>query len=202
MRITKFHFQVLRTQDVKGDVRSLEGDGTLLRPLLKITSGKNLLSDCLGVDYSIILLLLLLFTVGIYVCHIIIYAYYLPVCRHSCLPRPWLCYTDKSTSTVTCCFPFCGPQRTVRAMVCVAKSMIEAISPEFVPSRSSFLSFSTAMLSSEVILDGHFFVRLLAEAESSVEASLLTCREAMTLAHEPMSSNTATRNLMRFMVHK
>ena len=76
MRITKFHFQVLRTQDVKGDVRSLEGDGTLLRPLLKITSGKNLLSDCLGVDYSIILLLLLLlllFTVGIYVCHIIIY---------------------------------------------------------------------------------------------------------------------------------
>ena len=87
MRITKFHFQVLRTQDVKGDVRSLEGDGTLLRPLLKITSGKNLLSDCLGVDYSIILLLLLLllFTVGIYVCHIIIYAYYLPVCRHSCL---------------------------------------------------------------------------------------------------------------------
>ena len=69
MRITKFHFQVLRTQDVKGDVRSLEGDGTLLRPLLKITSGKNLLSDCLGVDYSVILLLLLLFIVGIYVCH-------------------------------------------------------------------------------------------------------------------------------------
>ena len=34
----------------------------------------------------------------------------------------------------------------------------------------------------------------LAEAESSVEASLLTCREAMTLAHEPTSSNTATRN--------
>ena len=72
--------------------------------------------------------------------------------------------------------------------------MIEAISPEFVPSRSSFLSFSTAMLSSEVILDGHFFVRLLAEAESSVEASLLTCREAMTFAHESTPSNTAARN--------
>ena len=65
MRITKFHFQVLRTQDVNGDVRSLEGDGTLLRPLLKITSGKNLLSDCLGVDYSIILLFLLLLLLGI-----------------------------------------------------------------------------------------------------------------------------------------
>ena len=61
MRITRFHFQVLltrSTQEVKGDVRSLEGDGTLLRPLLKIMSGKNLLSDCRGVDYGIVLLLL------------------------------------------------------------------------------------------------------------------------------------------------
>ena len=45
----------------EGDVRSLEGDDTLLRPLLKLTSGKNLLSDCRGVDYSTVLLLLLLF---------------------------------------------------------------------------------------------------------------------------------------------
>ena len=53
------------------------------------------------------------------------------------------------------------------------------------------------MLSSEVILDGHFFVRLLAEAESFVEASLLTCRGAIALrahVHEPTSSTTAARN--------
>ena len=40
------------------DVRSLEGEDTLLRPLLKLSSGKNLLSDCRGVDYGIVLLLL------------------------------------------------------------------------------------------------------------------------------------------------
>ena len=58
------------------------------------------------------------------------------------------------------------------------------------------------MLSSEVILDGHFFVRLLAEAESSVEASFLTCRGAialpMSLRHQPPPQGI----LMRFIVHK
>ena len=58
---------------MKGDVRSLEGEDTLLRPLLKITSGKNLLSDCRGVDYSIVLLLLLfiylLWAFNTNVCH-------------------------------------------------------------------------------------------------------------------------------------
>ena len=121
--------------------------------------------------------------------------YYLPVCRHSCLPRPWLCYTDRRYIYLLTVFPSLGHKELLGpAMVCVAKSMIEAISPEFVPSTSSFLSFSTAMLSSEVILDGHFFVRLLAEAESSVEASFVNLQRSHCLAHEPTSSNTAARN--------
>ena len=127
---------------------------------------------------------------------------YLPVCRHSCLPRPWLCYTDRRYIYLLPVFSSLGHKKLLGPWFVLPKAMIEAISSEFLPSRSSFLSFSTAMLSSEVILVGHFFVRLLAEAESSVEASLLTCREAMTLAHEPTSSNTAAKNFSEFMVHK
>ena len=56
----------------EGDVRSLEGDDTLLRPLLKLTSGKNLLSDCRGVDYSTVLLLLLLLLLFMYCGHLIL----------------------------------------------------------------------------------------------------------------------------------
>ena len=128
---------------MKGDVRSLEGDDTLLRPLLKITSGKNLamLSDCRGVDYSIILLLLFILLWAFNnVCH----TTYLFV---DIVAYPGFGSTDRyiyllpvfsSLGHKKLLGPLFVSHRTVRAIVCVAKSMIETFSLEFVPSGAVF----------------------------------------------------------------